>query len=153
MRCNRPINDKMTPAVRIVEVGPRDGLQNIHQTVPTNIKIELIQRLSDAGLQAIELTSVVSPKAVPQLKDCKEVLNDARIKEMLASGAKRLPVLIPNLKGLQRAAQCGVTEIAVFVSATEGFSRANINCTVEEGFARARETSTAARKQGIAVRG
>ncbi|KAI5465063.1 hypothetical protein BGZ63DRAFT_504281 [Mariannaea sp. PMI_226] len=143
----------MNPSVRIVEVGPRDGLQNISQNVSTAIKVELIQRLVDAGLRTVELTSVVSPKAVPQLKDCREVLQSPEIRRLLQGNAQRLPVLVPNIKGLNIASQCGVSEIAVFISATEGFSKANIRCTVDEGIARSREVVQLALERGMSVRG
>jgi hydroxymethylglutaryl-CoA lyase len=143
----------MSPAVRIVEVGPRDGLQNIRDTIPTSIKLELIQRLRKTGLQTIELTSVVSPKAIPQLADCREVLRNADIKPLLSNSQLRLPVLVPNVKGLEIAIQHGVREVAVFISATEGFSKANINCTVAQGIERATQVASLAIHSQIAVRG
>ncbi|KAK4539251.1 hypothetical protein LTR36_000857 [Oleoguttula mirabilis] len=139
--------------VRIVEVGSRDGLQNVKTTIPTAVKLALIRRLRDAGLQTIEVTSVVSPRAVPQLADCRDVLADAEIQALLRDTQLRMPVLIPNLKGLGIAVEHGVREVAVFVSATEGFSKANIGCTVEQGLDRARQVATRAREQGLAVRG
>ncbi|KAK1059087.1 hypothetical protein LTR74_012879 [Friedmanniomyces endolithicus] len=141
------------PTVRIVEVGPRDGLQNIKSSIPTATKVELILRLAQAGNGTIELTSVVSPKAVPQLSDNQVLLRDSGIRRLLEQGQLRLPVLVPNLKGLKAAASAGVREVAVFVSATEGFSRANINCTVEEGLQRARAVCAEAAGRGVAVRG
>jgi len=143
----------MTPSVRIVEVGPRDGLQNIRETVPTPTKIELIKRLHDAGLKTIELTSFVSPKAIPQLADCRAVLSDAGIRNMQDDRSLRLPVLVPNLRGLDLAAEHRVKEVAVFISATEGFSKANINCTVAEGLERAGKVCAKAGTAGIIVRG
>lgn len=144
------------PEVRIVEVGPRDGLQSIKDAVPTEIKIELIQRLRRAGLRSIELTSVVSARKVPQLADCQEILSDPAIKNLLkdseATGL-RLPVLTPNLKGLEIALARDVKEVAVFISATEGFSQANINCSVEQGIENARAVAQKAIQAGIAVRG
>lgn len=143
-----------TPAcVRIVEVGPRDGLQNIRDTVPTSTKLELIRRLQQTGLNTIELTSVVSPKAIPQLADCRDVLGNAGVKQLLSDPRLRLPVLVPNVKGLDIALKYGVKEIAVFISATEGFSKANINCSVEQGIERARQVAGLALKAGISVRG
>lgn len=141
------------PAVRIVEVGPRDGLQNIRDAIPTATKLELIRRLEQTGLNTIELTSVVSPKAIPQLADCREVLGNPGIKQLLNESRLRLPVLVPNIKGLDIAVQYGVKEIAVFVSATEGFSKANINCTVQQGMDRATQVASAALRSNIAVRG
>lgn len=145
----------MSPsAVRVVEVGPRDGLQNVKTSVPTEVKLELISRLRDTGLQSIEVTSVVSPKAIPQLADCRQVLASPTVKRLRREGANlRLPVLVPNKKGLQIALDYKVTEVAVFVSATDGFSRANLNCSVEEGLKRAREVASDATAVGIPVRG
>lgn len=139
--------------IRIVEVGPRDGLQNVKQTIPTSTKLELIHRLRDAGLQTIEVTSIVSPNAIPQLADCRSVVSDAGIQEMFRDTTVRAPVLVPNLKGLDLAMRHNVREIAVFVSATEGFSKANINCGVQHGLDRARAVADRARQQGLAVRG
>lgn len=147
------------PAVRIVEVGPRDGLQNIRDSIPTQTKLELIKRLHATGLSTIELTSVVSPRAVPQLKDCREVLQDVDVKNLLQNPQLRLPVLVPNEKGLKIAIENGVRDVAVFVSATEGFSKANINCTVQEGIERAKRVvaltsaTKGAGESQIAVRG
>ncbi|KAJ9606280.1 hypothetical protein H2200_009241 [Cladophialophora chaetospira] len=140
-------------AVRMVEVGPRDGLQNVKTTIPTATKLELISRLRQTGLKTIEITSVVSPKAIPQLADCRDVLADGNIRGMVNDESLRVPVLIPNLKGLEIALDNGVREVAVFVSATEGFSRANINATVDEGLARARQVAEKAGAAGRAVRG
>lgn len=140
------------PSVRIVEVGPRDGLQNIRGSIPTAKKLELIRRLDATGLSTIELTSVVSPRVIPQLADCREVLSDEGVRRM--SGKEmRLPVLVPNIKGLKIAVECGVKEVAVFISATEGFSKANISCSVEQGIERARNVASLALKSNIAVRG
>ncbi|KAK7419595.1 hypothetical protein QQX98_003186 [Neonectria punicea] len=141
------------PCVRLVEVGPRDGLQNIAQQVQTNDKIELIRRLAATGLGSLELTSFVSRKAVPQLADCRDVLKSSTVQQLLKDGSYRLPVLVPNVKGTKMAVECGVSEVAVFVSATEGFSRANINCTVEEGIKRACEVARMAQSHNMAVRG
>ncbi|KAJ4311382.1 hypothetical protein N0V84_010475 [Fusarium piperis] len=143
----------MATHVRIVEVGARDGLQNISQQVPTDVKIELLRRLYDAGLETIEVTSIVSPKAVPQLQDCRAVLTSPPVQALLGDASLRLPVLVPNRKGFDIAHQLGVKEVAVFVSASEGFSRANINCTVEQGIARARLVCQEANKFGCKVRG
>lgn len=140
-------------AVRIVEVGPRDGLQNIKTTIPTAIKLELIDRLYQTGLQTIEITSVVSAKAIPQLADCRHVLADTTIKARLRNTSLHLPVLIPNIRGLDIAIKDGVKEVAVFVSATEGFSRANINATVAEGLSKAKSVAEKARSAGLSVRG
>ncbi|PSR93936.1 hydroxymethylglutaryl-CoA lyase [Coniella lustricola] len=138
-------------AVRIVEVSPRDGLQNIPHLVPTPIKIELIRRLVRAGLVNVEATSFVSPKWIPQLADNTEVLR--AIAPLLRDTSLRLPVLIPNLRGLDGALGSGVKEVAVFVSASESFSRKNTNCSVEQALDRAREVAVKARREGVAVRG
>ena len=140
-------------SVRIVEVGPRDGLQNVKAKIPTTTKLALIHKLRAAGLQNIEITSVVSPRAVPQLADCKDILADSRIQGLMTDSTLRTPVLIPNLKGLDIAIRHNVKEVAVFVSAAEGFSQANIRCSVQEGLDRAREVAEKARSHGIAVRG
>ncbi|RAL07140.1 aldolase [Aspergillus homomorphus CBS 101889] len=142
-----------SPSVRIVEVGPRDGLQNIPTKIPTSTKLELIRRLRETGLQTIELTSVVSPRKIPQLADCRELLQHSSIQGLAKDPNLRLPVLIPNLKGLEIARTLSVREIAVFISATEGFSRANINCSVDEGLERAKEVAFQAIAAGLAVRG
>jgi hydroxymethylglutaryl-CoA lyase len=139
--------------VRVIEVGPRDGLQNVKSVVPASTKVALIRRLQAAGLQNVEVTSTVSPKAVPQLADCATVLADANVQSLLANPEIRTPVLVPNLKGLQTAMKHKVREVAVFVSASEGFSNANIRCSVQEGLNRARQVAEKARAEGIAVRG
>ena len=113
---------RLPDRVRMVEVGPRDGLQNEAKTVPLEVKVELIDRLSATGLQAIEAGSFVSPKWVPQMDDTAEVL--ARIRR--APGV-RYPVLVPNMKGLEAALGSSVEEIAVFGAASESFSQKNIN--------------------------
>ncbi|KAJ5211594.1 uncharacterized protein N7498_003240 [Penicillium cinerascens] len=141
------------PSVRIVEVGPRDGLQNIRDSIPTATKLELIRRLESTGLSTIELTSVVSSRAIPQLADCRDVLESSVVKRLISKSHLRLPVLVPNIKGLDIAIRHSIKEIAVFVSATEGFSKANINCTVEQGIERARDVASLALKSNIAVRG
>jgi hydroxymethylglutaryl-CoA lyase len=108
---------KVAP-VRIVEVGPRDYLQNVSEFVPASIKIELISLLREAGLTTIEITSVVSPKAIPQLADCQKLLSDNAVKTLQKQQSLRLPVLVPNVKGLEIALRNDVREVAVFVSAT-----------------------------------
>lgn len=139
--------------VRIVEVGPRDGLQNVATSIPTATKIELITRLLNAGLSSVELTSNVQPKAVPQLSDGLLLLKDENIQRLLPQTDRRMPVLVPNVRRLEAVIKAGVREVAVFISATEGFSRANIRCSVEEGLSRAKETIAAALKAGLDVRG
>ncbi|MCL2887643.1 MAG: hydroxymethylglutaryl-CoA lyase, partial [Betaproteobacteria bacterium] len=117
----------MPKTVKIVEVGPRDGLQNEKRLVATDTKVELIRRLVGAGLKTIEATSFVSPKWVPQMGDNAEVL-----RRVLAAPAPGVdyPVLAPNLKGFEAALAAGAKEVAVFGAASESFSRKNINCSV-----------------------
>jgi hydroxymethylglutaryl-CoA lyase len=134
--------------VRIVEVGPRDGLQNEKAIVPTPVKIELIDRLSDTGLQTIEATSFVSPKWVPQLADATDVYMAIRKKTGV-----RYPVLVPNLQGYDRARVVGVTEIAVFTAASEAFNRKNINASIDESIERFTPVMERAKTDGVAVRG
>ncbi|KAF8706479.1 hypothetical protein HU200_030753 [Digitaria exilis] len=134
--------------VKIVEVGPRDGLQNEKGNVPTSVKIQLIHKLVSAGLSVVEATSFVSPKWVPQLADAKEVLKG--IHQVLDV---RYPVLTPNLRGFEAAVAAGAKEIAVFASASESFSKSNINCTIEESLVRYRGVTAAAKKHGLLIRG
>ncbi|GLT58707.1 hypothetical protein SLA2020_315780 [Shorea laevis] len=138
----------MPKFVKIVEVGPRDGLQNEKNTVPTSIKVELIRRLVSSGLSVVEATSFVSPKWVPQLADAKDVMEAVHNVE-----GPRLPVLTPNMKGFQAAIAAGAKEVAVFASASESFSKSNINCTIEESLARYRAVTSAAKELSIPVRG
>lgn len=137
-----------SPSIRIVEVGPRDGLQNEPGLVPLEAKVALIDALSAAGVPAIESGSFVSPKWVPQMADTAEVL--ARIDRR---EGVRYPVLTPNLKGLELALACGVTEVAVFAAASEAFSARNINCTIAESLERFAPVMALARAKGVAVRG
>ncbi|KAL1208894.1 Hydroxymethylglutaryl-CoA lyase [Cardamine amara subsp. amara] len=134
--------------VKMVEVGPRDGLQNEKNIVPTSVKVELIQRLVSSGLPVVEATSFVSPKWVPQLADAKDVMDAVNT----IDGA-RLPVLTPNLKGFEAAVSAGAKEVAIFASASESFSLSNINCTIEESLLRYRAVTTAAKEHSIPVRG
>jgi hydroxymethylglutaryl-CoA lyase len=134
--------------VRIVEVGPRDGLQNEPGEVPTAVKLELIERLADAGLPAVEATAFVSPKWVPQMADHTEVLERIRRRPGVS-----YPVLTPNLKGFEAARAAGATEVAVFGAASEAFSRKNINCSIAESLERFLPIAKAARQHGIRVRG
>lgn len=135
-------------SVRIVEVGPRDGLQNEKGEVPTAIKLELIERLADAGLQAIEATAFVSPKWIPQMADHIEVLERIRRKPGVS-----YPVLTPNLKGFEAAKAAGATEVAVFGAASEAFSKKNINCSIAESLDRFQRVVENALKEKIKVRG
>ena len=134
--------------VRIVEVGPRDGLQNEKGEVPTAVKLELIERLADAGLQAVEATAFVSPKWIPQMADHTEVLERIRRKPGVS-----YPVLTPNLKGFEAAKAAGATEVAVFGAASESFSKKNINCTIAESLDRFRPILENSLKENIKVRG
>ena len=134
--------------IQIVEVGPRDGLQNEKEWVPTKTKISLIEKLADAGLTKIEATSFVSPKWVPQLKDAHEVF----------TGIKRISgvsysVLTPNMKGFERALEAGAKEIAVFSAASEAFTQKNTNCSIEESINRFRPVLDEAKINNIPVRG
>ena len=138
----------MSDSVRIVEVGPRDGLQNEPGEVPTAVKLELIERLADAGLPAVEATAFVSPKWIPQMADHTEVLERLRRKPGVA-----YPVLTPNLKGFEAARAAGAQEVAVFGAASEAFSKKNINCSIEESLERFRPVVDEAKKHGIRVRG
>jgi len=134
--------------VRIVDVGPRDGLQNEARSVPAAVKIELIHRLADAGLPAVEATAFVSPKWVPQMADSAEVMAGVRRKPGVA-----YPVLVPNMRGFEAARAAGAEEIAVFGAATETFSRKNINCSIAESLDRFAPVVEAAREAGMRVRG
>ncbi|CAM0880881.1 unnamed protein product [Alopecurus aequalis] len=144
---NRVIHD-LPRFVKIVEVGPRDGLQNEKNTVPTPVKIELIKRLATSGLSVVEATSFVSPKWVPQLADAKDVMEVVRN----ITGVN-FPVLTPNLKGFEAAVAAGAKEVAIFASASEAFSKSNINCSIKESLARYNDVALAASKQEIPVRG
>lgn len=137
-----------TDFVRIVEVGPRDGLQNEKAIIATADKIALIEKLAATGLGTVEATAFVSPKWVPQMADAAEVYSGVAKREGV-----RYPVLVPNLQGYERARAVGVTEIAVFGAASEAFSKANINASIEESLARFAPVLEAAKRDGVAVRG
>jgi len=134
--------------VRLVEVGPRDGLQNEKANVPTDVKVTLIDLLTAAGFPAIEATAFVSPKWVPQMADAADVM--ARIRRR---PDVRYPVLTPNLRGLESALAAGADEVAVFVAASESFSQKNINCSIAESLVRVEPVFAAAAAQGVRVRG
>jgi hydroxymethylglutaryl-CoA lyase len=134
--------------VRLVEVGPRDGLQNEKMLVPVDVKVALIDRLTDAGFAAIEATSFVSSKWVPQMADAAEVM--ARIRR---HAGVRYPVLTPNMKGFEAAMAAKADEVAVFVAASETFSQKNINCTIAASLERAEPIFAAAAARGVRVRG
>ena len=134
--------------VRIVEVGPRDGLQNEPHIVPLATKVELIERLADAGLSSVEAGAFVSPRSVPQMADTAAVLKSVRRRPNVS-----YPVLVPNLKGLEAAVAAGAEEIAIFGAASESFSQKNINCSIAESLERFAALCEAARAEGLRVRG
>ncbi|MEZ5455108.1 MAG: hydroxymethylglutaryl-CoA lyase [Lysobacteraceae bacterium] len=138
----------MSDAVRIVEVGPRDGLQNEARSIPAAVKIELIERLVACGLRSVEATSFVSPKWVPQLADAAEVFAGIPKQPEV-----RYPVLVPNLQGLERALAVGVQEVAVFAAASEAFSQRNINASIAESLQRFAPLMDKASEAGVSVRG
>lgn len=148
VRINRmSLFNQIPQRVRVVEVGPRDGLQNEKQTVPAEVKIRFIEMLAEAGLPVVEATSFVSPKWVPQLADAEEVM--ARIQRL---PGVRYPVLVPNVKGLERALQAGAKEIALFTAASETFCQRNMNMTIEQSLSGFRELLPQAREAGLWVR-
>ena len=139
----------MTPAhVTVVEVGPRDGLQNEHASITTLDKIEFVNRLTEASLPVIEVSAFVSPKWVPQMADAAEVFAGIRRRE-----DTRYTALVPNLAGLDRAMRAGVAEIAVFAASTETFSRKNINQSIDDSLAAYKEICNRALAAGLRVRG
>jgi len=135
-------------SVKIVEVGPRDGLQNEAQSVPPDVKIRLIEKLVDAGLAVVESGAFVSPKWVPQMAASGEVF-----KAVQKRAGVSYPMLVPNMKGLEAALDAGVEEIAIFAAATDSFSQKNINCSIDESIKRFRLVVERAIKQNIRVRG
>jgi isopropylmalate/homocitrate/citramalate synthase len=139
---------KLPERVRLTDVGPRDGLQNEKALVPTEVKVQLIDLLTEAGLPSVEATSFVSPKWVPQMADNAEVM--ARIRRQ---AGVRYPVLVPNMKGFEAALAAKADEVAVFVAASEAFSQRNINCSIAESLQRARPVFEAAQAHDIRVRG
>lgn len=138
----------MTNQVTLFEMGPRDGLQNEKKHIATLDKIALVDRLSECGFSKIEVTSFVSPKWVPQMADAAEVLGGITRKAGVVYSA-----LTPNLKGLENAISARADEVAIFGSASEGFSQANINCSIAESLARFEPVVQAAKAAGIPVRG
>ena len=140
----------MTPKERVtvVEVGPRDGLQNEKGFVPTEAKVAFVEALAEAGLPVVETTAFVSPRAIPQLADSAEVF--ARVAKRPGT---RYPVLVPNERGMTRALEAGAREIALFTAATDTFNLRNTNATVEESFVRFAPVVALARKEGVRVRG
>lgn len=134
--------------IKIVEVGPRDGLQNEKAIVPTNVKIDYITKLADAGLKYIEATSFVHPKAIPQLSDALDVVRGLPKRPDVHFSA-----LVPNLKGLERALESGIRDIAVFTAASDTFNQRNINMTIEESIANFQPVIKQAHDAGLFVRG
>jgi len=144
------ISSKIPSRVKIVEVGPRDGLQNEPKQVSAKDKITLITKLAEAGCPVIEPTAFVSPKWVPQMADASDVM------EGLPNAIREstiLSCLVPNVKGLERAIQAGADEVAIFGSASETFSQKNINCSIDESMERFSQVTEAAKEQNIPVRG
>ncbi|GLV56688.1 hydroxymethylglutaryl-CoA lyase [Dictyobacter sp. S3.2.2.5] len=142
------VNATLPDTVRIVEVGPRDGLQNEKSQIPTEQKIQFIQLLAEAGLPVVEATSFVSPRAIPQLSDAATVMTSLR-----RQPAVEYPVLVPNLKGMERALESGARAVAVFTAASDSFTRHNINASIAESLANFRPILELARKEAIPVRG
>ena len=138
----------ITSKVRIVEVGPRDGLQNERTTIPLEAKVGLIEELAEAGLLTIECGAFVSPRWVPQMADTASVFRLVQRRDGVSYTA-----LVPNRHGFEQCAACNVSEIAVFVAASESFSQANLNCSVAEGLSRAEEVASLARAGKVKVRG
>nr|CAD7407777.1 unnamed protein product [Timema cristinae] len=138
----------MPAQVRVVEVGPRDGLQNEPGIVPTEIKIELINRLSKSGLKHIEASAFVSPKWIPQMADHREVFH-----KITKLSDVNYAALVPNLKGFDAAIEAGADEVAIFSAASESFSKKNINCSIKESLARFNEVMEASKRKNIRVRG
>ena len=134
--------------VRVVEVGPRDGLQNEKALIPTEQQLAFIRLLVGSGLHVIEATSFVSPRAIPQLSDASAVMAG-----LTHDGTVQYPVLVPNLKGMERALAAGVRSIAVFTAASESFTRHNINATIAESLANFRPVVALAKQEGVSVRG
>jgi hydroxymethylglutaryl-CoA lyase len=136
------------PSVKIVEVGPRDGLQNEKTSLDTETRVQLITQLANAGLSYIEAGSFVSPKWVPQMAG-----SDKVFQQLPVDTATTYAALTPNMQGLERALQCGVREVAVFAAASEGFSQKNINCSIAESIERFKPVAREALSAGLAVRG
>jgi isopropylmalate/homocitrate/citramalate synthase len=143
-----PSHSSLPHSVRIVEVGPRDGLQNEKAIIPTEQKIQYIQMLAEAGLQVVEATSFVSPRAIPQLSDASEVMTRLHRKSSTS-----YPVLVPNMKGMERALASKAQAIAVFTAASESFTRHNINATIAESIAHFRPVIALAQQENISTRG
>lgn len=137
--------------IKIVEVGPRDGLQNEKSILPTNVKLEFIRLLSETGLKTIEVTSFVKPASIPQMADAVELYQ--QVQSLLAGKKIALPCLVPNLKGYETAKSLGVKEIALFSATSDTFTKKNVNATVDETFERMKEVVQEATKDGVRIRG
>ena len=144
------LTNMLPKTIKIVEVSPRDGLQNINKFIPTDIKINFIKKLSQVGFSTIEVTSFVSPKWVPQMADNTKVMEG--IKNLLQTNIK-FPVLVPNIKGYNNAIMSGTTDIAVFSSASEGFSKANSNISITENLHIIKDICNKAKEDHINIRG
>ena len=142
------MSHSLPAAVKIVEVGPRDGLQNEKETIPAAVKIALVDQLSAAGLQYIEAAAFVSPKWVPQMASSTEVMAHIARKKGVVYSA-----LVPNLKGFEAALAAGVDEVVIFGAASEAFSQKNINCSIAESIERFRDVAHAAKQHGLRLRG
>ncbi|WP_426416126.1 hydroxymethylglutaryl-CoA lyase [Aestuariirhabdus sp. LZHN29] len=142
------MSSRIPGKVRIVEVGPRDGLQNEKQPISTELKVELVERLANAGINTIEAGSFVNPKWVPQMAGSDEVF-----RQMQRKPGVRYAALTPNLQGAQRALEVGATELSIFAAASEAFSQKNINCSIEQSLQRFEPVMAAAKTAGVAVRG
>ncbi len=142
------MKNSLPQSVRIVEVGPRDGLQNEAQPISAEVKVKLVELLAEAGLGCIETGSFVNPKWVPQMAGSEEVFSSLRRVAGVTYSA-----LTPNLKGFERALESAVSEVAVFTAASESFTRKNTNCSIDESLSRASELMTAARANNVPVRG
>lgn len=146
---SKSISSNVLPtSVKIVEVGPRDGLQNEATHVPAEVKVKMIKLLTDSGIKHIEATSFVSPKWIPQMSD-----NALVCDSMERRAGVTYSVLTPNMKGYEAAMNAKVNEVAIFAAASEAFSKKNINCTIEESLKRFIPVCDAAKKDNIAVRG
>jgi hydroxymethylglutaryl-CoA lyase len=141
-------NMALPSKVKIVEVGPRDGLQNEQQTIPVDIKIDLVNRLAQAGFANIEAASFVSPKWVPQMASSSEVMSGITRRAGVVYSA-----LVPNMKGFEAALAAKVDEVVIFAAASEAFSQKNINCTIAESIERFRDVAQAAKQNGMRLRG
>lgn len=142
------LGKSLPESVTIVDVGPRDGLQNEKTQISADDKVQLIEMLADAGVPVVEATSFVSPKWVPQLADAAEVLGRIRRR----SGV-RYPVLISNMRGVENALAAGAKDIAIFTAASEAFNQKNLNCSVEESLRKFDDVVALAKKESVAVRG